>query len=221
MLVTRRLTMDDVPALTELVVRNREFLAPWEPLRADDFFTLDTQAAQIREALAEASAGRVHLRVIVDEAGDVVGRMTLSGIVRGALQSCAMGYWVSAHANGRGLATAAVRETVRVAFDDLRLHRVQAETLTDNVGSQRVLERNGFTRYGLAPEYLRIAGRWQDFVMYQVINRAFDHDAPEDESRVGDDERGDGEPTSAKVDAGRQELPAPPARAGGAGSFAD
>lgn len=178
--------MDDVPALTGLVVHNREFLAPWEPLRADDFFTPDTQAAQIRDALAEESAGRVHLRVIVDEAGDVVGRMTLNGIVRGALQSCAMGYWVSAHANGRGLATAAVRETLRVAFDDLRLHRVQAETLTDNVGSQRVLERNGFTRYGLAPEYLRIAGRWQDFVMYQVINRAFDHDVPEGGFRVAE-----------------------------------
>jgi ribosomal-protein-alanine N-acetyltransferase len=37
------------------------------------------------------------------------------------------------------------------------------------VASQRVLERNGFVRYGLAPAYLEIAGRWQDHVMYQAL----------------------------------------------------
>jgi RimJ/RimL family protein N-acetyltransferase len=33
-----------------------------------------------------------------------------------------------------------------------------------------VLERNGFARIGLAPTYLKIAGRWQDCVLYPVIN---------------------------------------------------
>ncbi|MDI2127743.1 GNAT family N-acetyltransferase [Yinghuangia seranimata] len=171
---TRPLTIDDVPVLTDLVVRNREFLAPWDPLRTDDYYTRDAQLALVRDTLDDQAAGRLHARVILDAAGDMVGRITLNGIVRGALQSGAMGYWVSEHANGRGLASAAVRETLRVAFDDLRLHRVQAETLTHNAGSQRVLERNGFTRFGLAPQYLRIAGRWQDFVMYQVLNPAAD-----------------------------------------------
>lgn len=81
-----------------------------------------------------------------------------------------MGYWVGASHNGRGFATRAVREIVRVAFEELRLHRVQAETLLHNVRSQRVLERNGFVRFGLAPAYLNIAGRWQDHAMYQVLN---------------------------------------------------
>ncbi|GAA0325518.1 GNAT family N-acetyltransferase [Kineococcus aurantiacus] len=40
----------------------------------------------------------------------------------------------------------------QLAFKELALHRVQAETLVDNVRSQRVLKRVGFTRYGLAPE---------------------------------------------------------------------
>jgi ribosomal-protein-alanine N-acetyltransferase len=57
-----------------------------------------------------------------------------------------------------------------VAFDELRLHRIQAETLPHNVRSQRVLERNGFARIGLAPEYLSIGGRWQDHIMYQLLN---------------------------------------------------
>jgi ribosomal-protein-alanine N-acetyltransferase len=108
--------------------------------------------------------------VFLGDAGAVVVRITLNGIIRGCFQSCSMGYWVSAAANGRGLATAAVGELVRLAFDELGLHRVQAETLPHNIRSQRVLARHGFVRYGLAPAYLKIAGRWQDHVMFQKLH---------------------------------------------------
>ena len=63
----------------------------------------------------------------------------------------------------------AVRRMTALAFDELGLHRVQAETLVHNTRSQQVLHRVGFTRYGLAPQYLKIAGRWQDHVMYQLL----------------------------------------------------
>ena len=42
-------------------------------------------------------------------------------------------------------------------------------TLTRNVASQRVLERAGFVRYGTAPDYLQIDGRWQEHAIYQCI----------------------------------------------------
>ena len=71
--------------------------------------------------------------------------------------------------NGRGVATAAVAAIARLAFGEWGLHRIEAGTLLHNTGSQRVLERNGFVRYGMAPEYLNICGRWQDCAMYQVV----------------------------------------------------
>jgi len=55
-----------------------------------------------------------------------VGRITLNGIVRGPFQSRDLGCWVSAAANGRGLATASVRDIIKVAFEEPRLHRIQA-----------------------------------------------------------------------------------------------
>ena len=59
---------------------------------------------------------------------------------------------------------------MHVAFAELGLHRIEAGTLLHNVASQRVLERNGFVRFGLAPAYLKIAGSWKDHAMYQVLN---------------------------------------------------
>jgi len=168
--VTRLISVDDAPALTEMVRRNREFLAPWEPLREDAYFTVDVQRAGIDDALARHAQGTAVPRVILDQAGALVGRITLSGIVRGPFQSCSLGYWVDEAHNGQGLATAAVGEIVRFAFTGLKLHRVQAETLSHNEASQKVLLRNGFARIGFAPQYLSIAGRWQGHVMFQVLN---------------------------------------------------
>jgi [ribosomal protein S5]-alanine N-acetyltransferase len=79
---------------------------------------------------------------------------------------------VSQTAGGRGVATAALQQTISVAFGELGLHRIQGETVKHNVASQKVLERNGFVRIGMAPTYLKIAGRWQDFILYQLISDA-------------------------------------------------
>jgi len=54
--------------------------------------------------------------------------ITLQSIIRGFFQSCSVGYWIAEGAQGRGLATAALREATLVAFYELGLHRVQAET---------------------------------------------------------------------------------------------
>jgi ribosomal-protein-alanine N-acetyltransferase len=166
---TRLITLQDAAVLADLLSANRKFLAPWEPVRADEYFTADGQRGVIRGILQEHRQGMCLPHVILNGAGEVAGRITLNSIVRGAFQSCSMGYWVDAGHNGRGLATAAVRSLALTAFEDLGLHRVQAEILPHNAASKRVLERNGFARYGTAPSYLRIAGRWQDHDLYQLL----------------------------------------------------
>lgn len=107
--------------------------------------------------------------VICDAQGNVAGRLNLNGIVRGALQSASVGYWVGKRFNGQGLASRALGDAVSLARDALQLHRLQAETLLWNRASQRVLAKNSFVRFGLAPQYLKIDGRWQDHLMYQRI----------------------------------------------------
>jgi len=165
----RLITLSDAPRLATLRAINRDFLAPWEPIRPEISFTVEGQRHAISDALEQYDRGLALPEVILAD-GQVVGRATLSNIVRGPFQSCNLGYWVDAAHNGRGVATAAVRQIVDMAFTELDLHRVEAGTLTHNVASQRVLERNGFVRFGIAPSYLHIAGQWQDHVLFQTIN---------------------------------------------------
>jgi len=154
----RPLVADDAAALAGLLIANRTFLAPFVPERAEDFFTADGQRARIEAA--------EHVYAILD--GDVLaGVISLSNLVRGPFQSAQLGYWVDETRTGRGLATRALAELVDHSFAALGLHRLEAATLVDNVPSQRVLEKSGFTRIGVAPRYLEIAGAWSDHVLFQ------------------------------------------------------
>ncbi|HEY5222227.1 MAG TPA: GNAT family protein [Microbacteriaceae bacterium] len=64
---------------------------------------------------------------------------------------------------------AAVQLIVETAREELGLHRIEASTLPHNIGSQRVLQNAGFQQIGMAPQYLQIAGKWQDHNLYQIV----------------------------------------------------
>ena len=165
----RLVAEDDAPELTALLRTSREHLAPWDPERSEDFFTEPVQRGLLLASLEAHAQGRGVPLVIVDGGGALLGRISVNDVVRGAFQSAHLGYWVGAGRTGRGVAGAAVAQVVRLAFDDLGLHRLQADALVHNAASRAVLARNGFTEIGLAPTYLRIAGRWQDCVLHQRI----------------------------------------------------
>jgi [ribosomal protein S5]-alanine N-acetyltransferase len=169
MRATRLLSIDDAPVLAELVQINRDFFAPWEPLRDEDYFTVEGQRAGISDSLERHQHGSCLPHVILDDSGNVIGRITLNNILRGPFQSGTLGIWLSSAHNGRGFATAAVREIVRVAFEEEGLHRIQVATLPHNVRSQGILERLGFVRIGMAPAYFNIEGRWQDHLLFQLV----------------------------------------------------
>jgi [ribosomal protein S5]-alanine N-acetyltransferase len=166
---TRIVSLDDAAPLAALVRANRAFLAPWEPVHDDDYFTAAGQHGSLALALEAYQRGAMVPLVILDEGGQPVGRININGIVRGASQSGTVGYWVSQSHNGRGFASAAVADVIQMAFTDLRLHRLEAGTLLHNTASQRVLLRNGFTPFAVAPSYLNIAGKWQDHILFQRL----------------------------------------------------
>ncbi len=164
----RLVSVDDVDEVTALVLRNLEFLAPWDPARDDDYATEAVQRRLITEALDRHAADSA-VPLVITDGHRIVGRINVNDIVRGAFQSAHLGYWVSEDRTGRGVATAAVAATVDLAFGPCGLHRLQAATLVHNLGSQRVLQRNRFTLIGLAPRYLQIAGRRQDHLLFQRV----------------------------------------------------
>ena len=171
MTATRLVSPDDAKTLARLVSVNRDYLAPWSPLQHDRYYTEAGQREILTRDVAACETGGMVPLVILDADGAVCGRINLNSIVRGAFQSASVGYWVSESHAGRGVASAALADAIKIGFGEYGLHRLEAATLLHNTPSQRVLTRNGFRPFAVAEGYLKIAGKWQDHILFQLLNK--------------------------------------------------
>lgn len=166
----RALNSEDIDPLLQLRLRNRAFFSAYEPRRPDpeDGYTRSSVAASIQRSAAERRSDRGYAFGIFDGGGTLVGRVSLSNVVRAAWQNCTLGYYVDQAHNNKGFGTEAVTLAVRFAFEHAYLHRVQAAVMPRNLASARVLLKAGFRHEGFAPRYLQIAGAWEDHDLYAV-----------------------------------------------------
>lgn len=155
----------DAEILQELERRNRYAFAAVMPPRDDDYFTLRAAARRIERDQALWRADQAYAFAIVFE-GQLVGRVALSNVVRGAWQNATLGYWVDVPFQRQGLATEAVSGVVLAAFRHMALHRLQAAVMPRNLASIAVVRRCGFYMEGLAPKYLNIHGKWEDHYIF-------------------------------------------------------
>ena len=85
-----------------------------------------------------------------------------------------VGYWVLKDGRGKGRVTRAVRLMASWALAEMRLGRLQLHTDPENVASQRVAERAGFTREGVLRAYNgRRNGTRADAVVYSLPPQAY------------------------------------------------
>ena len=123
----------DAADMAALLVSQRSFMAPFDPPRGEEFYTVEGQRREFEQLELAALAG-TRQRFLIHDAGDLVGWVSVTNIVRGPFRSANLGYAVAREVNGRGIATHAVGEVCRWAFGEAGLHRLEAGTLLDNHG---------------------------------------------------------------------------------------
>ena len=174
---TKRLLL--LPAdqsLAKMVVdyycRNRNFFEPFDPQREADFFTADYQRRLLLqdEENRERGVGFRFYLVRREEPDQIIGMVALNNVVWGSFCSCFLGYKLDKDWLRRGLMSEAVNECVRIAFEELGLHRIEANIMPRNTASLGVVRRCGFAEEGLARKYLKINGVWEDHLHMVKLN---------------------------------------------------
>jgi RimJ/RimL family protein N-acetyltransferase len=82
-----------------------------------------------------------------------------------------VGFIVHPDHQGHGYATEATRELLRIAFEDLKLHRVTGHLEPRNLASARVLEKLGMRREAHLVENEFVKGEWQSELVYAILDR--------------------------------------------------
>jgi [ribosomal protein S5]-alanine N-acetyltransferase len=66
--------------------------------------------------------------------------------------------------------TEAVRKGIDIMFNDYKLHRIEANVIPRNARSLKVVRKLGFREEGLAKDYLKINGIWEDHIHMVLLN---------------------------------------------------
>ena len=108
----------------------------------------------------------------------IIGVVNITEIVWGAFRSAYLGYYGMVGRSGGGLMTAGVDEVVRYAFDELGLHRLEANIQPGNTKSIALVRRLNFQMEGFSPQYLHIAGAWRDHERWARVSTERSRAAP-------------------------------------------
>lgn len=159
-------TEADAVDLLEFECLNRVYFERYINSRGDAFYQLGEVRKALGKACQDRDAGTAYA-YLVRIGGEIAGRLNLTEVERSHFYSARLGYRIGEAWAGRGVATAAVAQGLDVALDELQLWRVEATAAAFNVGSVRVLEKNGFTRFGRAEQSLLHLGAWHDLIYFE------------------------------------------------------
>ncbi|MFG1784914.1 MULTISPECIES: GNAT family N-acetyltransferase [Rhodococcus] len=163
----RPIRLRDAAAWSRIRIRDQEHLEPWEPTGEgpwEDRHHIGNWPGLCASLRSEARKGRM-VPLVIELDGKFCGQLTIGNVVRGALRSAWIGYWVTREVGGQGVATAAVALGLDHSFGALGLHRVEATVRPENLASQAVLRNVGFREEGLLRRYLDVDGAWRDHLL--------------------------------------------------------
>lgn len=169
----RTIEENDFPFLKKYLLKNKNFLSQWEPQREDSFYEDAAILQRLEdEIISDSKESQLSLYVSIIGTKEIIGNVTLSNIIRGPFQSCYIGYKLDESEINKGYITEAIENVIDIAFNDLKLHRIEANIMPRNMSSIKVVEKLGFDYEGLSKEYLKINGVWEDHAHYVILNRS-------------------------------------------------
>jgi [ribosomal protein S5]-alanine N-acetyltransferase len=150
---------EDTEAFVAAARRSRRLHGPW--VQAPD--TPEAFDGYLRRS---RRADQACFLICRTEDNDIAGVVNVSAIVRGAFQSAYLGYYAfSPHAR-KGYVREGLELTVRYAFEELDLHRLEANVRPENVASIQLIRSLGFEPRSRSPRYLFLDGEWRDHIGY-------------------------------------------------------
>lgn len=108
--------------------------------------------------------------VLLEQPSKIIGIIGLNNVIWGAFCSAFLGYKLDKDFVNKGYMSAAVEMVTKYAFEELGLHRIEANVMPKNRASLRVLEKNQFINEGISKYYLNINGIWEDHIHMVKIN---------------------------------------------------
>lgn len=170
-LILKTLQVKEAKQVIDYLVRNKNFLAEWEPKRSKNYYSISEQKRIIKlNNKAMKSGNLISLWIHKKDDPKIIGNITFSNIIRGYFLSCFVGFKLDESKINKGYMTEALQAAINYAFDTFKLHRIEANIMPKNLRSIKVVEKLSFKNEGIAKKYLKINDVWEDHIHYVLLN---------------------------------------------------
>jgi ribosomal-protein-alanine N-acetyltransferase len=176
-IVTKRgvltiLNESQAPLLYDYVNQEKAFLSPWEPQRSEAYYSLETCQLRVREMRRDFLEDKGVVFCFLSPNEDrMLAYSNYSNIIRGVFQACNLGYSLRESEQGKGIMNEVLSAGLEYIHKELHIDRIQASYMPRNAKSAAVLKKLGFDKEGIARDYLKINGRWEDHILTALVLR--------------------------------------------------
>ncbi|WP_111638551.1 GNAT family N-acetyltransferase [Marinomonas shanghaiensis] len=176
-IVTKRgvltiLNESQAPLLYDYVNQEKAFLSPWEPQRSEAYYSLETCQLRVREMRRDFLEDKGVVFCFLSPTEDrMLAYSNYSNIIRGVFQACNLGYSLRESEQGKGIMNEVLSAGLEYIHKELHIDRIQASYMPRNAKSAAVLKKLGFDKEGIARDYLKINGCWEDHILTALVLR--------------------------------------------------
>lgn len=168
MLTLREVTLDDAPAIQAYTAQESQWRQ--QAMEPAEFLDSRKRIERYRDHRGPDDARRLFAYVAHEKStGTLVGQASLSRMMHPKIAS--VGFGVAEAQAGKGFATEVAARMLAFAFNDIGINRVTAEIAVENVASQRIAEKIGMRREGVARDCIFAQGRWWTEAIYAKLAR--------------------------------------------------
>ena len=154
----------------KLRMSSKSFLVPWEPSWDASSCTRRAYLRYFKNSNYLANMDRAYSFLIFkNDDKTLLGGINIGNVRRGVSQSASLGYWIGEKHSRNGYMKEALKLLIPSLFVDLRLNRIEAATLEENIASKNLLKKIGFKKEGVLRKYLKINGTWRDHILYGLL----------------------------------------------------
>lgn len=155
----------------DYIRRNKCFLSPYEKVDEEEYFPKgDTRALVIRDIKRFENKETLNLWIRKKGDEEVIGSVGLSDInLLEELKMANLNYRLDYREVRKGYMEEACRKCMDIAFDELGLHRLNVIIMKTNEPSLKLAHKLGFSIEGIAKQFIKINGCWEDHVLMALL----------------------------------------------------
>lgn len=161
-----KLHLTDADDLFDFEVENRTFFEEMLPSRGDDYYNPENFKKILEALLEEQINGISYFYLIKDKNNSIVGRINLIDIDK-ANKVGYLGYRVGQAHTGKGITNKALKLLLETVTNE-EVKQIKAQTTTNNIASQKILEKNGFVRINTSSEEFNMNCQKVSFIYYAL-----------------------------------------------------